>query len=217
MGYIYKITNKINNKVYIGQTSRKNVNERYLEHIRESRKDKNKNRPLYNAFRKYGIDNFKMEVLEEIDNELLSEKEKYYINLYNSFEDGYNATIGGDGKRNIKYTEKEIIEFYLQEGSNIVTHTAKHFGISNKVVRRILDSNHVYHMTVNDYLIYQENNLGTKVKQIDKNTGQVIHIFNTVSEANIFLGKPKNSTNIQDCLHNRNNRKTAYGYKWCYA
>ena len=63
MGYIYKITSKINNKIYIGKTTR-NPEMRWKEHIRDS-KNNNNNIPLYNAFNKYGIDNFSFEVISE--------------------------------------------------------------------------------------------------------------------------------------------------------
>lgn len=61
-------------------------------------KDKNSSKPLYQAIRKYGVENFSFEVLEECDTSLLDEKEVYYINLYNSYKEGYNATLGGQGK-----------------------------------------------------------------------------------------------------------------------
>ena len=102
MGYIYKITNKINNKIYIGKTTR-NPEVRWKEHIRDSKNNKNNKKNnnilLYNAFNKYEIDNFSFEVITEEKNEKLNEKEKKYIQLYNSFsrQNGYNITDGGDG------------------------------------------------------------------------------------------------------------------------
>ena len=72
----------------------------------------NKNRPLYRAFQKYGIENFSIETIEETNNP--NEREKYWIEYYGSFKNGYNATIGGDGKPYIDYdlvvaTYKEIM------------------------------------------------------------------------------------------------------------
>lgn len=97
MGYIYKITNKINNKVYIGQTSR-TIEIRWKEH------KKNINSlcdrlPLYKALKKYGVDNFTIEEIDECENSLLDEREIYWIHYYNSFskENGYNCTSGGKG------------------------------------------------------------------------------------------------------------------------
>ena len=91
MGYIYKIVNDINNKIYIGKTEF-NIQKRFEEHIRDSQKE-HKNRPLYNAMNKYGIQHFKIELIEECNN--LEEREKYWISFYDSYKNGYNATLGG--------------------------------------------------------------------------------------------------------------------------
>lgn len=63
MAYIYKITNKINGKVYIGKTIH-SIETRWNQHIYESKKQRYECRPLYDAFNKYGIENF---TIEEID------------------------------------------------------------------------------------------------------------------------------------------------------
>ena len=93
--YIYKITNLINNKVYIGQT--KDLHKRWKGHC-DCASDRRYTNYLYNAMRKYGIDNFKMEVIEgPIPN--YNEREKYWISYYNSYLDknkGYNMTPGGE-------------------------------------------------------------------------------------------------------------------------
>ena len=84
---IYKITNKINNHCYVGQS--RNIDKRWKNHIYH---DTNKNEyPLYRAFKKYGLDNFNFEILEECLVEELNKKEQYYINKY---QPEYNQTIG---------------------------------------------------------------------------------------------------------------------------
>ena len=85
---IYKITNKINGKVYIGQTSR-TLNARWKQHIRNAKKGvKTK---FYNALRKYGADNFTAEVIcKAYSNEELNDLEIYYIHKYDSIRIGYN-------------------------------------------------------------------------------------------------------------------------------
>ena len=74
---IYKIENKINGKIYIGQSV--DVYRRLKKHIWEI---KNNNNVLYKAFRKYGIENFSYELIEECDAERLDEREMYYIKKY---------------------------------------------------------------------------------------------------------------------------------------
>ena len=90
--YIYKITNKINNKCYIGQTS--DYKRRFQEHKMKGYGNEN-NKLLYYAFDKYGIDNFTFEIIED-KTPLYNEREKYWIKYYDSFENGYNMTEGGD-------------------------------------------------------------------------------------------------------------------------
>lgn len=93
---IYKIVNKINNKVYIGQSI--NIDKRIKEHFWKSQceKDVSYNSALHNAIRKYGKENFEWEIIEECEIEEIDEKEKYYIQFYNSLApNGYNILAGG--------------------------------------------------------------------------------------------------------------------------
>lgn len=100
---IYKITNLINGKVYIGQST--NIERRWKDHKRMfNYKDDGSlkyNYPLYCAFRKYGEKNFKFEIIEECSEEELNEKEILYIKKHNSYvrwknSNGYNQTLGGE-------------------------------------------------------------------------------------------------------------------------
>lgn len=90
--YIYKITNKINNKIYIGQTV--NYKRRFAEHKRQ-RSGNEPEKILYQAFSKYGIENFNFELIEECEN--YNEREIFWIKYYNSLvPNGYNMTEGGE-------------------------------------------------------------------------------------------------------------------------
>lgn len=94
---IYKITNLINQKSYIGKS--KNIEERWQSHLRPSSWKAQPNKPLYRAFKKYGIQNFSFIILEELSEyeKNSNEREKYWIQYFNTYENGYNATLGGDG------------------------------------------------------------------------------------------------------------------------
>ena len=96
MGYIYKITNKINNKIYIGQT-KKTIEQRFQEHLKKAKI--HTNRYLYDAMNKYGYDNFMVSQIEECSNNKLDEREIYWIAYYksNNKKYGYNMTAGGGG------------------------------------------------------------------------------------------------------------------------
>ena len=124
---IYKITNKINNKNYIGKS--KNIEQRWKQHIYEA--EQGSTRALCRALNKYGQVNFNFEIIESISLEeydtLSNEREKYWISYYNSFSDqGYNMTEGGDGGHpkgiyiggfgdSALATEKEVREIHLKK------------------------------------------------------------------------------------------------------
>lgn len=93
MGIIYKVTNNFNNKIYIGQTIQP-YQKRWNHHLEESKLGSETK--FHRAIRKYGKDAFRVEVIEEIPNEDLNEREIYWIDYYNSYNNGYNSTPGGD-------------------------------------------------------------------------------------------------------------------------
>lgn len=94
---IYKITNLITNKIYIGQSI--DCQRRWWEHKARAF-DKNNNcfnKPLYRSIRKYGIENFLFEIIKECEPNELNEYEAYYISLYNSvIPNGYNILAYSD-------------------------------------------------------------------------------------------------------------------------
>ncbi|NRU52579.1 NUMOD1 domain-containing DNA-binding protein [Clostridium beijerinckii] len=111
-GIIYKITNKINNNIYIGQTTKKNgFNSRYcckgteIERVYKYHKklkesnNKSFNSHLYNSILKYGFESFEIVKIFDIafSQDELNIKEKCWINYYDSYKNGYNQTIGGEG------------------------------------------------------------------------------------------------------------------------
>ena len=103
---VYKITNKVNNKVYIGITS-KGISARWKEHIYSA--EHGCPFKLHNAIRKYGKENFSIELIDFCNSwEELTEKEQYYISEYKSLQDeyGYNMTEGRDGTFGRCHTEE---------------------------------------------------------------------------------------------------------------
>ena len=109
MAYIYKITNTINNKLYIGKTVN-TIEKRFNQHKNESKTERSKKRPLYRAINKYGIENFEIEIIEECNYDILNEREIYWINYYDTYNNGYNATLGGDGTITIDY--KKVLDIW---------------------------------------------------------------------------------------------------------
>lgn len=107
MGLIYKIINQCTNKVYVGQTTQ-TLEQRFATHIKMA--IRKTNRRLYDSMNHYGYENFKPEVIEECVDELLNEREIYWIKYYDSTDPnkGYNMTEGGGGGNTWKLnTHKE--------------------------------------------------------------------------------------------------------------
>ena len=107
---VYCIKNIINNKEYIGLTTR-TLEERWKQHIRESNREGGWewNTPLGNAIKKYGKDSFQIFVLEECSSETeLKQKEIQLIRERKSLasETGYNLTLGGDGRLGYKLSKE---------------------------------------------------------------------------------------------------------------
>lgn len=116
---IYKITNKENGKVYIGQTIRE-LDVRMKEHLRHNKTY------IDRALNKYGIDAFEVEVIDECDNsDELNDKEKYWIKYYDCIcPNGYNLCEGGGQTNGYHHTEeakqkmsKSKSELYLGENN----------------------------------------------------------------------------------------------------
>lgn len=138
IGCIYIIKNKINNKVYIGQTSQ-GIENRWKQHTKPS-VIKSKKYAIYRAMNKYGVENFYYEVLEDnIPYEELDNREQYYIEKYDSYKHGYNSTTGGDGKVINKITDVDDIIERLHKGG-MVKDIAKDYDVHTYTIRRTLQA-----------------------------------------------------------------------------
>lgn len=145
IGCIYCIENKINGKKYVGQTKR-DLNIRLSEHKSDSKKKRGK---LYNAIRKYGIDNFRVKVLKTIDNTedrlgaKLGEYEKYYIEKYNTIAEGYNVVRGGEFRMSEDY-------FYGEEKALKVIKILNDTDLSYKEIANIVGANKDFVMNISN-------------------------------------------------------------------
>lgn len=112
LGNLYIVTNSINTKVYIGKTYT-SLEERWKRHIRDAfRTDRENNTKFYNALRKYGPEQFKIELIAQFDECILEQKEQEYIAKHNSFNNGYNSTLGGDGNTLKNIDEQLVLDLY---------------------------------------------------------------------------------------------------------
>ena len=147
IGYIYKITNLINNKLYIGQTT-KSLEWRWLKHQKDSLTYKYKLETKFaRAIRKYGVDNFKIELLETLTNctrKQLTECEHFWVMKLNTINDGYNVqdplvSCGGNtyaGKTESEMEQiKEKIRQTKMSGKNPNAHAVKCLNIeTNEII-----------------------------------------------------------------------------------
>ena len=204
MAFIYKITNSINDKIYVGNTSR-SLKKRFQEHCSDSKKEKFKHRPLYQDMNEFGIDKFQIELIEE-NNGNPNEREIYWIDKLNSrIPNGYNTALGGLGKKMVtKQEEEEIIQLYKNGNSilNIKNITKK----DCDTITRILKDNNMEIKKTSSYLC-------KKIGQYDDNWN-LIAIYENILETEKKFSKSKSHSHINSCCNGK--RKKAYGYHWKY-
>lgn len=178
------------------------MEERFKEHCKDYKKERCEKRPLYAAMRKYGTEHFHIELIEETDNP--EEREQYWIKFYNSYKDGYNATMGGDSKKYIDYDE--IIRVY-QEVQN-VSKTAEITGHDRKWIGQILKAMNIKILSSAEVTKKQQRK---PVAKLDPKTNEIIAIYSSVQEAENANG---NTRHISQVCNGK--RKTCNGYKWKY-
>ena len=201
MPYIYKITNLINGKVYIGKTL-DTIEKRWKDHKKDSIRPRCEKRPLYSAMNKYGVENFTIEEVEECSEKELSEREKYWIEFYHSFHDGYNATTGGDGKQ---YADYDLIYTLFQEGKTCkeIKQITNYDGLT---IRRALEANGITKQ------IRKDRGRGCsrkKVAKIDLRTNEILEVYSSITEAE-KINHP--AYHIGDVCNGK--RKSCGGFGW---
>lgn len=212
MTFIYKITNDINQKVYIGKTEQ-TIEERFKEHCQDYKRKRCEKRPLYAAMKKYGVERFHVELVEETDSP--EEHEQYWIKYYNSYgSTGYNATMSGDGKKYIDVNK--LIEAYNRLGTIVAVsqETGHDEGHISKLLRQagiqIIDG----HKKLKEKYSKQ-------VVQCDKSTHEQLKTFNSLADAARYLQEKQISTSKDThgiAAHIghvcKKQRSSAYGFYW---
>lgn len=215
MAWIYLITNDVNGKQYVGKTYYNNIQERWKEHCQDYKRLKCEKRPLYNAMNKYGIEHFHIQEIEYVPSEInLEEREIYWIAQYDTYHNGYNATLGGDGKRYLDYDQ--IIKIYKQIQN--ITQTAQIIGCHKDSVTKILKAAHIPIKTSQE--IQKEKN--GKIINMYSLDGQFIQSFESTHAAARYMIENKLTncklTTIKQHIHEvcEGKRKTAAKFKWSY-
>lgn len=209
MAFIYKITNDINDKIYIGLTRQLNPENRWKAHLKDYKNQQlHSKRPLYEAMSKYGIEHFKFEIIEETD--IPAEREQYWIaelRTYIGFTNskGYNNTLGGDGvfKNTFEDGEKEYIIDLFKEGMSC-HFIAEETGHAEETISKLLKDNNLIIKSFK----------GNKVLQYDLDNN-LINVYDSAKQAAEALGKKGKGSHISEVCNGI--RKTAYGFRWTYS
>lgn len=233
---IYKITNLINNKIYIGQSV--NIEVRFTQHKNfEYNLRQHPSSHLYKAMKKYGIENFSFEIIEKCKVIELDDKEIYWIKFYDSRYNGYNETDGGGGaKAPVVQYDKDgnfIKIFDSVTQAEFLLGKLKQMNIAKACAGICYESGGFqwrYHKDVKDnymknigksplkekyaeggsYSGHLKLGTGKSVAQCDKDTHEIIKLFNTIKEASEETGICFTSI-YKVC---KGTRKTAGGYYW---
>lgn len=231
-GKIYIIKNNINQKNYIGKTSRE-IKARYREHIH---RDINNNQPIHRAMLKYGIENFSIEVLEDSipTLELLNEREQYWINKYNSLVPyGYNLNPGGDGGicyHNIgdywaKADKKVFIEHQRKANKASQDFFKTHPEEFDKAQRKRIQGSLQWRINNPELAKQQQKEITEKaaqknsipIEKYDLTTGETLETFASASEASKITGTDASTIRkccnkkLKGCTDKRDGRK--YGWR----
>ena len=154
-GFIYKITNKVNGKSYIGQTIQ-SVKERFYQHCATKCSQAILNMVIHKAITKYGKSNFTIEVIEEVESANLNDRERYWIRYYDSYNNGYNSTEGGqDGIKLFKNLDTESIIREYKSGKSL-REIGRLFNVDKQTIKDLLVRNNINLRTTRTYKLSQK-------------------------------------------------------------
>jgi group I intron endonuclease len=224
MGYIYMIKNKINNSLYIGQTIRSDINCRWREH-KLCKKDSIGNY-LYNAYNKYGIDNFEYKLICVCFNEDCNKFEQEYIKKYNTiYPNGYNLQSGG-GNHTLTKEVKQLIseknkgkvssnkgKKISEEQKQKLSQSLINWHLNNKITTSSETKDKIRE-SLKKYYNSNNNKRCIKVEQYDLNNNY-IKTFNSINSAAKEVGITQMMINRASSNEQKYSQyKTAKGFIW---
>ena len=211
---VYKIGNTVNDKLYIGVTKH-SLRKRFGQHIKDSKDPKKQHRPFFAAINEIGIEKFFIESIEEIPDDLREERERYWIAYYNTCEQGYNATYGGEGRPETFGKIDFIIQTYLDLQN--ITETAKATGFCMDTISAILKEHNIPIKSTQQIQRDRARNVYMCTKQ-----GEVLKEFDSASAAADYVKTLNTKIEVDSLRYHisqvcRGIRKTAAGYVWKYV
>lgn len=207
MGYIYKITNMVNGKIYIGQTIR-NIDVRWKEHLKASDKF-----PIHMALRKYGHHSFKIEEVERCSDSDLDQREIFWISFFDSSNKdvGYNLTLGGAGGKKHDYT---YIRSLWDSGMG-TGEIADKTGIKQQTISTALTEHQNYSKceAYSRGYAHARKTKGTPVSQYDID-GNYLNSFASSKDASMRVNGTTRQNIIRCC---REKNGLSGGYQWRFT
>lgn len=214
---VYKITNNVNGKVYIGQSI--NIKNRWKDHIYALNRGDSTCTLLQRAWNKYKQNNFSFEIIELCSENELDNVEIKYIELYDSINNGYNIELGGNENKHLSAETKQKLSKSAKERLSDPTKnpmydkhhtdeakakisTSKKGKLLSEETKQKLSQVHIGHPG------YNKNLDPVYCIELDE-------IFSCASEAAKILGI--DGTNILPCCRHVYGRKTCGGYHWEFA
>jgi group I intron endonuclease len=213
IGYIYKITNLINGYLYIGKTTYSDVKRRFNQHIyRALIQKKGSKESLHQAIRDYGIENFKIEVIDTVkEPRNLEQVEKDYIELYHTYINdpeckGYNLSKGGEGthyKNGNQSLSQQIIDLYAQYRNE--QKVMDILRIDGKTVRNYLKMNNI---KADDAKTIAIRETGKKVAVYNQDI--LIAVFPSIGETARHFKDKESASHVSEACYGK--RKHIKGY-----
>lgn len=214
MGYIYKIINSVNDKIYVGMTKR-TIEVRWREHMKayDDENSRMYNFKIYQAMRELGINNFTPIMIEECNDENLEEREKYWIEYYDSVSNGYNTALGGYGKPLINgHKKKAMYELYLNGW--VISEISKAINVNTSDIGEILSK---------EYSIDTKSNankgFGKPIEALEIESPYKRLPFISISEAARYIVAQKKEIKVTSAISKISKsldkpNKKPYGYIW---
>lgn len=206
MGFIYLIENDLNDKKYVGLTTR-SVERRWKEHLRQT------NQLIDEIIAELGEEHFRIKVIEDCPDEIIDDREKYWINYYDSFNNGYNMTCGGRAETMVLNTDKmqKTIELWNQGyGQKAIT---QELSLNVETVHNYLLKNGITSEMIKER--HKELVGKSKSKQVFQYDlqGKLINIWNSIID--IERKGVASRSSVGRCLNGK--QKSACGYIWSYV
>jgi len=233
---IYKFTNKINGKIYIGETM--NFKQRMRGHVARSY-DENWTAVISRAFRKYGFSNFEYEIIESyplksVTKDFLIEREAFFIKELDAMnvDKGYNRCPYGVNTIGYKFSEESRKKMSIARKKRVMRRESiekqalsisgeKNYNYGKKMTDErkalLIKATTTREITEEERInkslghLNSENKPRKPIYQLDKETGEILRTWRSLSDAVRHLGKrsPSDIANSTRYPH-----KSAYGFKW---